>query len=154
MHGLGGRPDHASSREKLADRFNLASMQRMAKGNERGAPTEPLFHYTSIAALSAVVASETFWFTSVYHMDDDQELSFGFGSSHTLLAAALQREDANVKVFLKPLVEDVGFKRIRDRFEFYSASFVRRTTPGSGTIICRRRHGRRDSASRRSSSAS
>jgi hypothetical protein len=22
---------------------------------------------------------QTFWFTSVYHMDDDQELSFGFG---------------------------------------------------------------------------
>jgi hypothetical protein len=29
-------------------------------------------------------------------MDDDQELSFGFGVSHVLLAAALEREDANV----------------------------------------------------------
>lgn len=109
--------------QKLADRFNLASMHRMAKGNERGAPTEPLFHYTSAAALSAINGSETFCFTSVYHMDDDQELSFGFGISHSLLAAALQREEANVKVFLKPLVEDVGFSRIRNRFEFYSASF-------------------------------
>jgi DUF2971 family protein len=109
--------------EKLAERFNQASTQRMAKGNERGAPTEPLFHYTSVAALSAIIASETFWFTSVYYMDDDQELLFGFGISHALLAAALEREDANVKVFLKPLVEDVGFTRIRNRFEFYSASF-------------------------------
>lgn len=109
--------------EKLADRFNQASMLRMAKGNERCAPTEPLFHYTSVAALAAIVASETFWFTSVYHMDDDQELLFGFGISHALLAAALEREDANVKIFLKPLVEDVGFTRIRNRFEFYSASF-------------------------------
>lgn len=109
--------------EKLADRFNQASTLRMAKGNERGAPTEPLFHYTSAAALEAIVASETFWFTSVYHMDDDQELLFGFGISHALLAAALEREDANVKVLLKPVVEDIGFKRIRDRFEFYSASF-------------------------------
>lgn len=82
--------------EKLADRFNLASTQRMAKGNERGAPTGPLFHYTSVAALEGIVTSETFWFTSVYHMDDDQELSFGFGISHDLLAAALAREDANV----------------------------------------------------------
>lgn len=105
--------------EKLADRFNLASTQRMAKGNERGAPTGPLFHYTSVAALEGIVTSETFWFTSVYHMDDDQELSFGFGISHDLLAAALAREDANV---IKTIVEDVGFKRIRDRFEFYSAS--------------------------------
>src|SRR5258708_3700443 len=103
--------------EKLAERFNQASMQRMAKGNERGAPTEPLFHYASAAALSAIIASETFWFTSVYYMDDDQELLFGFGICHALLAAALEREDANVKVFLKPLVEDVGFTRIRNRFE-------------------------------------
>jgi Protein of unknown function (DUF2971) len=109
--------------EKLAERFNQASTHSMAKGNERGAPTEPLFHYTSVAALSAIIASETFWFTSVYYMDDDQELLFGFGISHALLAAALEREDANVKVFLKPLVEDVGFTRIRNRFEFYSASF-------------------------------
>lgn len=109
--------------EKLADRFNFASVQRMAKGNERGAPTESLFHYTSTAALAGIIASETFWFTSVYHMDDDQELSFGFGISHALLKAALEREDANVRVFLKPLVEDVGLTRIRNRFEFYSASF-------------------------------
>jgi DUF2971 family protein len=112
-----------SRAEKLTDRFNLASVRRMARGNERNAPTEPLFHYTSAAALAAIIASETFWFTSVYHMDDDQELSFGFGISHSLLVAALEREDANVKVFLKPLVEDVGFSRIRNRFEFYSASF-------------------------------
>jgi hypothetical protein len=57
--------------EKLADRFNQASVLRMAKGNERGAPTEALFHYTSVAALTAIIASETFWFASVYHMDDD-----------------------------------------------------------------------------------
>jgi hypothetical protein len=109
--------------EKLADRFNLASVHRMAKGNGRDAPTQPLFHYTSVAALAAIIGSETFWFTSVYHMDDDQELSFGFKISHSLLAAALEREDANVKVFLKPVVEDIGFSRIRNRFEFYSASF-------------------------------
>jgi hypothetical protein len=46
--------------EKLADRFNLARVKRMAEGNERGAPTEPLFHYTSAAALSAILGSETF----------------------------------------------------------------------------------------------
>jgi hypothetical protein len=59
--------------KKLVDRFNVASMRRMAKGNERGDPTEPLFHYTTSAALSAIIGSETFWFTSIYHMDDDQE---------------------------------------------------------------------------------
>ena len=109
--------------EKLAERFDQASTQRMAKGNEREAPTEPLFHYTSVAALSAIIASETFRFTSVYHMDDDQELSFGFEISRALLAAAQEREGPQCEDFFKPLVEDVGFSRIRNRFEFYSASF-------------------------------
>jgi hypothetical protein len=132
-HGLRGDFWIMHSRaEKLADRFNLASVRRMAKGNERDAPTEPLFHYTSAAALAAIIVSETFWFTSVYHMDDDQELSFGFGISHSLLAAALEREDANVKVFLKPLVEDVGFSRIKKRFNSTPPASVRRTMPGSG----------------------
>jgi hypothetical protein len=31
--------------------------------------------------------------------------------------------DVHVKTFLKPLVDDVGFVRIKARFEFYSASF-------------------------------
>ena len=56
-------------------------------------------------------------------MDDDAELSFGFGISHDLLNAAMEREDVFAKGFLKPLVEDFKFERIRSRFEFYSASF-------------------------------
>jgi hypothetical protein len=115
--------------KKLADKFEGASVRRMAQGNERGAPTEPLFHYTTADALLAIIGSETFWFTSVYHMDDDQELSFGFGISHSLLSAAMEREDLHVKTFLKPLVEDVGFDRIKKRFEFYSASFGQKDDP-------------------------
>ena len=109
--------------QKLAAKFESASIRRMAQGNERGAPTEPLFHYTTADALFAIIKSETFWFTSIYYMDDDQELSFGFGISHSLLSAAFQREDLHVKTFLKPIVDDVGFDRIKSRFEFYSASF-------------------------------
>jgi hypothetical protein len=119
--------------KNLADRFEGASVRRMAQGNERGAPTEPLFHYTTADALLAIIGSETFRFTSVYHMDDDQELLFGFGISHSLLSAAMEREDLNVKTFLKPLVEDVGFDRIKNRFEFYSASFGQKDDPRQWT---------------------
>ena len=56
-------------------------------------------------------------------MDDDAELSFGFGVSHALLKAAMEREDVFAKGFLKPLVDDFKFEKIRARFEFYSASF-------------------------------
>jgi hypothetical protein len=109
--------------KKIADSFNDASIGRIAKGNERDFPTAPLFHYTTVEALFGIIKTETFWFTSVYHMDDDAELSFGFGISNSLLSAALRREDANVKRFLKPLVDDVGFARMKARIEFYSASF-------------------------------
>ncbi len=101
----------------------------MADANARGDPTDPLFHYTTVDALFGIIKSETFWFTSIYHMDDDQELSFGFGISHSLLSAALQREDVHVKTFLKPLVDDVGFERIKRRFEFYSVSFGQKDDP-------------------------
>jgi Protein of unknown function (DUF2971) len=67
-----------------------------------------------------------FWFTSIYYMDDDAELSFGFGVSHALLSAAMQREGVLTKGFLKPLVEDYKFDTIKARFEFYSASFGQR----------------------------
>jgi hypothetical protein len=114
---------------KIASSFNGASIRRMAEKNERDFPTAPLFHYTSVEALFSIIQSETFWFTSVYHMDDDAELSFGFRVSNALLSAALQREDANVKRFLKQLVDDVGFARMKARIEFYSASFGQKDDP-------------------------
>ena len=59
--------------QKLADRFAASSVLRMAEANAREAPTQPLFHYTTEQALDAIVKSEVFWFTSIYHMDDDED---------------------------------------------------------------------------------
>jgi hypothetical protein len=108
--------------QKLVKKFNGASIYRMARGNAKDAPTQPLFHYTTEQALYSIIRSETFWFTSIYCMDDDAELSFGFGVSHDLLSAAMERDDLT-KRFLKPLVDDYKFDKIRARFEFYSAIF-------------------------------
>jgi hypothetical protein len=119
--------------KKLAEKFNDASTRRMADENARGAPAGPLYHYTTVDALFGIIKSETFWFTSIYYMDHDQDLSFGFGASHSLLSAALQREDVHVKTFLKPLVDDLGFARIKARFEFYSASFRQKDDPQQWT---------------------
>jgi hypothetical protein len=109
--------------KKLVSKFNAASIKRMARANAKDVPRQPLFHYTTEQALYSILQSEIFRFTSIYHMDDDAELSFGFRISHDLLNAAMQREDAFGKTFLKPLVDDVTFERIKSRFEFYSASF-------------------------------
>jgi hypothetical protein len=130
--------------EKLVAKFNAARIRRMTRGNEKNAPTHPLFHYTTEQASFSIIKSETFWFTSIYHMDDPEELSFGFGVSHSLLSAALEREDVLTKVFLKPLVDDYNFEKIKDRFGFYSASFGQKDDPeqwndyaggGSGVAI-------------------
>lgn len=119
--------------EKLVAKFNKACLRRMADRNAKGVPTQPLFHYTSEQALFGIIGSNTFWFTSIYHMDDDQELSFGFGVSHTLLSAAMRREDVHAKTFLKPIVEDYKFERIKARFEFYSTSFGQKDDPEQWT---------------------
>jgi Protein of unknown function (DUF2971) len=130
--------------QKLVTKFSAASKDRMTRGNAKEAPTQPLFHYTTEQALYSIIQSETFRFTSIYYMDDDAELSFGFGVSHALLSAALEREDVLTKTFLKPLVDDFEFKKIRARFEFYSASFGQKDDPeqwsdyadgGSGVAI-------------------
>ena len=112
--------------QKLADRFAASSVLRMAEANAREAPTQPLFHYTTEQALDAIVKSEVFWFTSIYHMDDDEELSFGFAVAHSLMKVAVARGDPHVITFLAPMVEDYGFERIKERFEFYSVSFGQR----------------------------
>src|ERR1700736_6980734 len=92
--------------QRLVTKFNTSSRHRMARANAKDEPTEPLFHYTTEKALYSILQSKTFWFTSIYHMDDKVELSFGFGMAHDLLSAALAREDVLAQTFLKPLVED------------------------------------------------
>ena len=67
--------------QKLITKFHDASVYRMARGNAKEATTQPLFHYTTEQALYKIIQSETFWFTSIYYMDDDAELSFGFALS-------------------------------------------------------------------------
>jgi hypothetical protein len=108
---------------KTGQKVRCSEQTRMARASAKDAPTQPLFHYTTEQALYTIIQSETFWFTSIYYMDDDAELSFGFGISHALLSAAREREDVFAKGFLKPLVEDYKFEKIKARFEFYSASF-------------------------------
>jgi Protein of unknown function (DUF2971) len=109
--------------QKLIEKFHDSSIYRMARGNAKDAPKQPLFHYTTEQALYSIIRSETFWFTSIYHMDDDAELLFGFGVSHALLSAAMERKDVQTNTFLRPLVEDYNFEKVKARFEFYSASF-------------------------------
>jgi hypothetical protein len=119
--------------KKLLKKLQTSSISRMTRRNAKEAPTQPLFHYTTENAVFSIIKSEELRFTSVYHMDDKVELSFGFGVSHSLLSAAMTREDVLVKQFLKSLVDDFKFDKIKARFEFYSASFGQKDDPQQWT---------------------
>jgi len=103
--------------------FHDASMKRMAEGNAADEPKEPLFHYTNEKALFSIIESEKFWFTSIYHMDDTEELTFGFNVSRSLLQAALATGDQLTRLFCGELVDEEDLQKIRNLFEFYSVSF-------------------------------
>ena len=100
-----------------------ASMQRMAKANVADEPTEPLFHYTNESALFSIIKSEQFWFTSIYHLDDTEELTFGFNVAQSLLREAGESGDTLTRVFCEELANEEELEKIRKLFEFYSVSF-------------------------------
>jgi Protein of unknown function (DUF2971) len=108
---------------KAVATFHDASMMRMAEANAADEPKEPLFHYTSEKALFSIIKSEKFWFTSVYYMDDTEELTFGFNVSRSLLQAHVATGDQLTRLFCQELADEEDLKKIRTLFEFYSISF-------------------------------
>jgi hypothetical protein len=115
--------------EKIVAAFHDESMKRMAEANAADEPKEPLFHYTSESALFNIIKSEKFWFTSIYHMDDKEELTFGFNVSRSLLQAAIAKGDRLTRLFCEELVDEEDLKKIKTLFEFYSISFGMKDDP-------------------------
>jgi hypothetical protein len=62
------------------DVLQAACDRRMTEANAANDPKQPLFHYTNHTALFSILDSSQFWFTSIYHMDDPEELNFGLNS--------------------------------------------------------------------------
>src|SRR6266404_8983370 len=110
-------------------KFHDSSMERMAKANAVDEPTKPLSHYTSESALSSIIESEQFRFTSIYHMDDTEELTFGFGVERKLLQEAIASGDELTRMFCEELADAEETKKIKQLFEFYSVSFGVRDDP-------------------------
>jgi hypothetical protein len=104
-------------------KFHDTSMERMAKTNAADEPTEPLSHYTAESALFSIIDSEEFWFTSIYHMDDTEELTFGFGVERKLLQGAIAGGDELTRMFCEELADEDEIEKIKRIFEFYSVSF-------------------------------
>src|SRR4051812_7973540 len=99
---VGVRAKDAAVSPKAAaavDAFQRACNLRIANANEANDPREPLFHYTTEAALFSILDSGQFWFTSIYHMDDPEELNFGFNVARALFREATERSKGLARAF-------------------------------------------------------
>jgi hypothetical protein len=103
--------------------FEHASNLRMSNANAANSPRQSLFHYTSEAALASILKSEQFWFTSIYYMDDPEELAFGLGVARSLLQAARTTGSGLVRPFCQVLLEEVTVTTLKEILAFYSMSF-------------------------------
>jgi hypothetical protein len=109
--------------EKALNAFQVACDQRMADANEANSPDEPFFHYTKEKALTSIIESEQLWFTSIYHMDDPEELKFGFNVVRSLLTEAVVVRTGLVRTFCQELLDAIDVKMIKELLAFYSVSF-------------------------------
>lgn len=109
--------------------FRTASDERMARDNAGEAPQETLFHYTSEEAFRNIVRTEQLWFTSIYQMDDREELNFGYGISRSILQSVSDSGDVVIRAFCEPLIRDDLRADIRQTFDFYSVSFGTKDDP-------------------------
>jgi hypothetical protein len=109
--------------ERAVATFRDASLKRMAEANEADEPKEPLFHYTSEKALFSIIESNDFWFTSIYQMDDCEELTFGYNIARSLTQAAASAGHPVTDLFFRELLTEEDLNKIKAIFEFYSISF-------------------------------
>src|SRR5262249_36133262 len=75
------------------------------------------------AALAAILDSGQFWFTSIYHMDDTEELKFGFNVASDLFREEGEQSSGLARAFCRELGGDNERDKIRQLIEFYSVSF-------------------------------
>jgi hypothetical protein len=116
--------------EKALAAFEDTSKRRMADANAANAPEQPLFHYTRVEALISIIDSKQFWFTSIYHMDDTEELKFGYNVWRSLLQEAIAVKHGLALALCQGLLEDHDLKSIiKESIAFYSVSFGLRDDP-------------------------
>jgi hypothetical protein len=120
---LGAKAKGAAISPKAAaavDALQSTCDRRMARANEAGVPTAPLFHYTNETALFSILDSNQFWFTSIYHMDDPEELNFGFTVARSLFSEAAKRSKGLARRFFAILAADSDLEKLRELIAFYS----------------------------------
>jgi hypothetical protein len=64
-----------------------------------------------------------FWFTSIYHMDDPEELNFGFNVARDLFKEATERSKGLARKFCRELGQEGELEKVKEVIAFYSVSF-------------------------------
>lgn len=105
------------------DAFQDACDRRMAEANAVNQPKESLFHYTNEKAFFNILDSGQLWFTSIYHMDDPEELNFGFDVARSLFKEAAERSKGLARRFCGALAHEGELEKIKGLIAFYSVSF-------------------------------
>jgi hypothetical protein len=81
-----------------------------------------IYHYTDMGGMVGIIANETFWFTSAFHLNDPSELRYGLSIADELLKNEFDRRGDAVKKFCH-WVQHVLVKSVGEIFGFYIASF-------------------------------
>jgi hypothetical protein len=119
---------------ELAKQYENWQHTWLSKQDALDKPEEPVFHYTNWDGFKGIMQSESFWFHSIYCMNDKTELDYGLGIARQLLieknVVGQLAGDELVTAFLKPQLDCQFAGFVRQRFEFYSVSFGVRDDAG------------------------
>ena len=85
---------------------------------------EPLFHFTDMKGIQGILDSEEMWFTSIFHLNDPSELSYGIGLALDVLHEKSKLGAPVVKAFCAWMAH-VLVKAGGEIFGFFVASFSR-----------------------------
>ena len=84
---------------------------------------QPLYHYTDAGALRGILDSDEFWFTDIYHLNDDREFKYGTDLALEVLREHPLRSDKVIE-FLHGALADTVENHLHKLFSVYTASFT------------------------------
>ena len=80
------------------------------------------YHYTSAAGLAGIIETESIWFTSVFHLNDPSELSYGIAMATDVLTSEADGKHEMIRHFCDQF-EKVLRDEVPKIFGYYIASF-------------------------------
>ena len=89
------------------------------------APSTPLYHYTDATGLLGIVKNQEIWFTSIFHLNDSDELSYGLGMVLDILHQISDESNSKIVTSFCDLFERFVTHKYGNLFGFYVASFSR-----------------------------